>query len=83
MSDARQLAHEMIDRLPEAQVVGLTEFLKAFIDPALAALRDAPLDDEPDSTEDQAAAEEARRWLGEHGGKGIRHAEAMRRLGLE
>lgn len=82
MSSARHIAHELIDRLAEAQVVGLIEFLRAFTDPALAALRDAPFDDEP-SADDESAAGEARVWLEENGGKGIPHAEAMRRLGLE
>jgi len=42
-----------------------------------------PLDDEPESDEEKAAVGEAKVWLQNNGGKGIPHAEAMRRLGLE
>jgi hypothetical protein len=48
-----------------------------------AALRDAPIDDEPETEEERRAVAEARDWLPRSGGKGVPHAEAMRRLGLE
>ena len=83
MSDARNLAHELVDSVPESQLRGLVEFLRTVVDPASAALRDAPLDDEEETEDEAAAVDEARRWLDENGGKGIPHGEAMRRLGLE
>ena len=81
--DTRQLAHELIDRLPETQLSGLVRFLETIVDPATAALRNAPLDDEPETEEEMLAVVQARDWIGKNGGKGIPHAEAMRRLGLE
>ena len=83
MSNTRQQAHQLIDRMPEAQLSGLVQFLETIIDPVAAALRNAPLDDEPETEEEKAAVTEARTWLKNNGGKGIPHAEAMRRLGLE
>ncbi len=83
MSDTRQHAHHLIDRMPEAQLSGLVQFLETIVDPVAAALRNAPLDDEPETEEEQAAVTEARTWLKNNGGKGIPHAEAMQRLGLE
>ena len=83
MSDTRQHAHQLIDRMPEAQLSGLVQFLETIVDPVAAALRNAPLDDEPETEDERAAVTEARTWLKNHGGKGIPHAEAMRRLGLE
>ena len=83
MTDTRQHAHQLIDRMPETQLSGLVQFLETIVDPVTAALRNAPLDDEPDSDEDKAATSEAHQWLHNNGGKGIPHAEAMRRLGLE
>lgn len=83
MIDTRQLAHQLIDRLPETQLSGLVHFPETIVDPVTAALRDAPLDDEPETEEDKQAASEARDWLKNNGGKGIPHAEAMRKLGLE
>ena len=53
------------------------------LDPVAAALRNAPIDDEPETEEEKQAVAEAREWLAQHGGKGIPHREAMRRLGLE
>ena len=83
MTDTRQHAHQLIDRMPETQLSGLVQFLETIVDPVTAALRNAPLDDEPETDEEKAAVSEARRWLQNNGGKGIPHNEAMRRLGLE
>ena len=83
MSETRQLAHELIDRLPEPQLAKLVPFLESIVDPVAVALQNAPIDDEPESEEERQAVAEARDWLSEHGGNGVSHAEAMRRLGLE
>ena len=83
MSDTRQHAHQLIDRIPEAQLSGLVQFLETIVDPVATALRNAPLDDEPETDEEKAAVAEAKTWLQNNRGKGIPHAEAMRRLGLE
>jgi hypothetical protein len=53
------------------------------VDPVAAALRNASIDDEPETDEEKQAYAEARDWLAKSGGNGIPHAEAMRRLGLE
>ena len=82
MTDTRQHAHLLIDRMPETQLSGLVQFLETIVDPVTAALRSAPLDDEPETDEEKAAVWEARLWLQNNGGKGIPHNEAMRRLGL-
>lgn len=83
MTDTRQQAHQLIDRMPETQLSGLVQFLETIVDPVIAALRNAPLDDEPETEEEKSAVAEARGWLQANGGKGIPHAEAMRRLGLD
>lgn len=83
MSETRQHAHHLIDRMPETQLSGLVQFLETIVDPVAAALRNAPLDDESETDDEKAAVTEARTWLKNNGGKGIPHAEAMRRLGLE
>jgi len=41
MSDTRQHAHELIDRMPEAQVSALVGLLETIVDPVTAALRNA------------------------------------------
>ena len=83
MNDAREHAHELIDRLPETQVSGLIGFLETIVDPASAALRNAPPDDEPESEEERREVATAHQWLARNGGKGVPHEEAMRRLGLD
>lgn len=79
----REHAHELIDRLPETQLSALVGLLEAFVDPVAAALRNAPIDDEPETEEERLAVAEARDQLARGGGKGIPHHEAMRRLGLD
>jgi hypothetical protein len=69
--------------MPEAQLSGLVQLLESIVDPAMAALRSAPVDDEPETDQEQAAVADAKTWLKENGGKGISHSEAMRRLGLD
>lgn len=83
MSETRRHAHQLIDRMPETQLSGLVQFLETILDPAEVELRNAPIDDEPETDEEMAAVNEARQWLKSNGGKGIPHAEAMRQLGLE
>ena len=83
VQNTRELAHQLIDQLPEKQLSGLLQFLETIVDPVAAALRNAPLDDEPETEEDKLAAAVAREWLRKNGGRGIPHAEAMRRLGLD
>jgi hypothetical protein len=82
MSEDRRHAHELIDRLPEGQLSALVGLLETIVDPLTAALRNAPVDDEPETEEERQAVSEAREWLNRNG-KGIPHEEAMRRLGLE
>jgi len=83
MTDPRQQAHQLIDRLPETQLSALVGLLETIVDPAAAALRNAPIDDEPETDGEKQAVAEARDWLARRGGRGIPHDEAMRRLGLE
>jgi hypothetical protein len=81
MNDTREQAHQLIDRLPETQLSALVGFLESIVDPVAAALRNAPIDDEPETEEERQAVTEARNWLTRNGGKGITHEEAMRKLG--
>lgn len=83
MTDPREQAHHLIDRLPETQLSALVGLLETIVDPVAATLRDVPIDDEPETDSERQAVAEARDWLARRGGKGIPHDEAMRRLGLE
>jgi hypothetical protein len=79
----RKHAHELIDRLPETQLSALVGLLETIVDPVAAALRNAQTDNEPETEKEKQAVADARNWLKRNGGKGIRHEEAMRQLGLE
>lgn len=83
MSDKRQHAHELIDRLPETQISAVVGFLESIVDPEKATLRNAPFDDEPETEAERQAVAQARISLQKNGGKGVPHNEAMRRLGLK
>ena len=59
----REHVHELIDRLPPAQLAALASLLESIVDPGAAALRNAPIDDEPVTEEEEHAIAEAREWL--------------------
>jgi hypothetical protein len=80
---SREQAHQLIDQLPESQISALVGVLESIVDPVTAALRTAPLDDEEETEQERTAVDQARRSLERNGGKGISHAEAMRRLDLD
>jgi hypothetical protein len=63
MSDTRQHAHELIDRMPETRLSALVGLLETIVDPVSVALRDAPIDDEPITEEEERAVKESREWL--------------------
>jgi len=46
--------------MPETQLSGLVQFLETIVDPVAAALRNAPLDDEPETDDEKAAVAEAK-----------------------
>ncbi|MBL0159214.1 MAG: hypothetical protein IPP47_19185 [Bryobacterales bacterium] len=73
----------MIDQLPERQPSGLAQFVETIVDLVNTALRNAPLDDEPETDEEKTAMSEAASGSGTMAAKASPHAEAMRRLGLE
>jgi hypothetical protein len=80
MTEARQNAHQLVDRLPEAQLSALVGLLEAIVDPVTAALRNAPFEDEEISEEEERAVAEAREWLKRN--KPIPHEEALAEFGL-
>jgi len=61
--DVRERAHELVDRLQDTQISALVGLLKTMVDPVAAALRDAPMDDEPITEEEERAVKESREWF--------------------
>lgn len=65
MRDKRQHVHELIDRLPPAQLT------------AVAGLLETMLDREEIGEDEERAVEEAKQWLRENGGKEIPHEAVL------
>lgn len=61
---AKELAHELIDRLPAGQVPVAVELLVRMLDPVTLALANAPFEDEPISAEEELDAAAARAETG-------------------
>jgi hypothetical protein len=85
MSTAHTRAHlhELVEGLPESEVVTAERFLEYLSlarDPLLRALAAAPLDDEPESDEDSKAIEEGRTALAR--GDTIPDQELRRQLNI-
>jgi hypothetical protein len=72
MSDTRQHAHELIDRMPETQLSALVGLLETIVTP--------PFEDEEISDEEERAVAEAREWL-KHNNP-IPHEEVLAEFGL-
>jgi hypothetical protein len=72
MSDTRQHAHELIDRMPETQLSALVGLLETIVTP--------PLENDEISEEEERAVAEAREWL-KHNNP-IPHEEVLAEFGL-
>jgi len=72
MSDTRQHAHELIDRMPETQLSALVGLLETIVTP--------PFEDEEISDEEEQAVAESIEWLKHN--KGIPHEEVLAEFGL-
>ena len=56
MTNPREQAHQLIDRLPETQLSALVGLLETIVDPVAAAMGNAPIDDEPETGDEKQAA---------------------------
>jgi hypothetical protein len=78
MADAKEHAHELIDRLPPAQLSAVVGLLEVMLDPVSLAIANAPIDDEPLTPEEEKALGEAREWSKHN--KGIPHEQVLAEL---
>jgi hypothetical protein len=74
----RHELHILLDHIPENDVPTARKFLRSLVGPVELSLLSAPLDDEPESEEERAAVEAARR----EPGPGTPHEEVLREFGL-
>jgi hypothetical protein len=80
MSDTRQHVHELIDRLPPAQLSALETILQSMLDPFDRALAAAEIDDEPVTEEERRDIEASREWF-QHN-EGIPFEQVVAELGF-
>jgi len=79
-ANEKQQAHELIERLPAAQLSAVVGLLEAMLDPVSRALASAPFDDEPVTAEEEKALAEAREWSKHN--KAIAHDQVLAELGI-
>ena len=75
---AKEQLRQRIEALSEAEAVEALRLLDLRNDPVVAAFRDAPIDDEPFTEDDEAALDEARTDIA--AGRTLSLDEAMREL---
>jgi len=76
----KQQAHELLDRLPPAQLSAVVGLLEAMLDPVSLAIANAPIDDEPLTPEEEKALDQSREWLKHN--QGIPHEQVLAELGI-
>jgi hypothetical protein len=82
MADTKEHAHELIDRLPPAQLAAVVGLLEAILDPVSRAIAKAPPDDEQESAQERRDVAASKAWLERSGGPGISHDEVLAHFGL-
>jgi hypothetical protein len=76
-----QRAHELIDRLPAAQISAVVGLLEAILEPVASSIENAPVEEEEVTSETAEAIARARASLAR--GEGIPHEEILREFGLK
>jgi len=66
--DPRQHVHDLIDRLPPAQLTAVAGLLESMLDPVSHALAMAPLEDEEIGEEEHRAVARSKEWFKHHEG---------------
>jgi hypothetical protein len=68
----KQLAHRLIERLPDSQIETAVRFLEfMLLDPVARAVATAPPDDEPATEEDRRLFHDGQACFRKRGGRGI------------
>ena len=82
ITNPKQQAHELIDRISTAQASAVVGLITSMLDPVDRAIANAPFEDEEISEEETRAVAASKAWLAEHPGEGIPHEEILREFGL-
>jgi hypothetical protein len=79
-SNEKQQAHELIDRLPPAQLSAVVNLLESMLDPVSLAIANAPVEEEEITPETAAALDRARERSNRNGC--IPHEQVLAELGI-
>jgi hypothetical protein len=74
----REELHKLLDHIPDSDIPTAQKFLRALVDPLELAVLTAPPDNEPETEEELADVESARR----EPTPGTPHEEVLREFGL-
>ncbi len=75
---AREELHRLLDHIPDSDVGTARKFLRSLLDPVALSLLTAPDDDEPETEQERAEVETARR----ESGPGTPHEDVLKEFGL-
>lgn len=76
----KQQLHDLVDRLAPGQVHAVRGLLQVMLDPVSRAIANAPVDNEPLTTEEAQVLQEAREWLKHN--RPIPHEQVLAELGI-
>jgi hypothetical protein len=62
-TNTRQHVHSLVDQLPPGPLAVIEDLLSVMIDPLGYALRNAPIDDEPSTEEEEHAVAGSKEWF--------------------
>jgi hypothetical protein len=80
LTHEKQQLHELVDKLAPSQVCAVRSLLQVMLDPVSRAIANAPVDEEPLTTEEAYALIEAREWLKHN--QPIPHEQVLAELGI-
>jgi hypothetical protein len=76
----KQHAYELLDRLGPSQLDAVIRLLEVMTDPETASIRNAPIDDEPVTEEEERAVAASKEWFKNN--RGIPMEQVAAELGL-
>jgi len=76
----KQHAHQLLDQLDPSQLDAVVRLLEVMTDPEIATIRNAPIDDEPVTEEEERAVAASKEWFKNN--RGIPMEQVASELGL-
>lgn len=76
----KQHAHQLLDQLDPGQLDAVVRLLEVMTDPEIVSIRNAPIDDEPVTEEEERAVAASKEWFKNN--RGVPFEEVAAELGL-